>query len=87
MNERLITAFNNYKGFGKKEDRICFRHPIKIERNSGSIFIYDMRITKIQTVMVLTGLVSEMNDRALLPISLLSDKELEYLLIKINEAS
>ena len=88
MNEQtLLSAFDAFTGKEKTGDKITFKPEIKIKRATDTLYLGELRKTKINTLLATVEVYgNKSNDKAPMPVTLLDDTAITQILSRLNKA-
>ena len=81
----LMIAFDQYTGEEKIGDKITFKPEIKIKRDTDTIYLGQLRKTRLNTLLATVEVHNgHSQDKAPMPVSLLDAKAITQILTRLN---
>lgn len=85
MIQEITAAFDRYQGKGKIGDRITLAPEIKVKRSKDTIYISEVKKTKINTMIATVEVHNgKISDKAPMPLTVLDDVVQKQILIRLK---
>lgn len=85
MTEELMVVFDRYQGKGRVGERITFAPEIKVKREHDTIYISEVKKTKINTLIATVEVHNgRVGDKAPLPVINLDEVTQKQILIRLK---
>jgi len=85
MIDEIMIVFDRYQGKGRMGDRIAFAPEIKVKRAHDTIYISEVKKTKINTLIATIEVHNgRIGDKAPLPVTSLDDIAQKQILIRLK---
>jgi len=83
--DQITTAFDRYQGKGRAGDKITLAPEIKVKRSHDTIYISEVRKTKINTMIATVEVHNgKIGDKAPMPLTALDDVAQKQILIRLK---